>query len=367
VITSGNEGIFRAFVEGYHALIQSIRPDGTLEYVNPAWLHALQFTEGEISKISMDDYIFPGYVLRAKHNLSRALKGQRVQGFFITLRTKSGIPIQVEGTFFPRYQEDRVVSVVAVLQKVSNQHSTVENLLHELSRSEIIIDSMAFDLSEINKSIKSRFDDALAMYKEYSTLRDILQEGLSEVERSTTLISNFKALWEIARKDPKLFECDLGESLSIAKESIETALPHKVISITTNLEPGQYFVTADEYLLEVFKSLIHHIVMKYTQTTVRIDIEVESLAQTPYIKLQIKDYSPEISSAESSGILNNLSQKRNSSNGLGLELNLVRHVLDNYGGYLRVEDRVENNPSEGSNFILLLRSSKVKKTSSEDD
>ncbi|MFW9813955.1 MAG: PAS domain S-box protein [Candidatus Thorarchaeota archaeon] len=367
MITTGSEEIFRSCVEGYNALIQSIRPDGSLEYVNPAWLHTLGFTEDGISQISMRDYVFPGYILRTKHNLAKALEGQRVQGLFITLQTKSGIPIQVEGTLFPRYEENRIVSVVAVFHNVTEQLTTASNLFHELSRSETIIDLFAFDLTEINAHAMALFDDALAKSEMSPALRHILHEGRSEIERSSTLISNLKTLWQIARKAPQLFECDLGESLSSAIETVERSLPHKVLSITTNLEPGQYFVTADEYLLEIFKSLIHHIAMKDSRTTIRIDIDIESIVQTPYLKLQIKDHGVENSDIESSDLSKHLLQKPNSSNGLGLELTLAWYVIENYGGYFRVEDRVENNPGDGSNFIMLLRCSKVKKDCVENE
>ena len=98
-----------------------------------------------------------------------------------------------------------------------------------------------------------------------------------------------------------------------------------------------------------------------TRNIIQLDVEVESLSQTSFLKLQLKDYGPGMNDEEKSEIFNNLSQKHLNSHELGLDLTLVWHVLENYGGSIRVEDRIEGEPKEGSNFILLLRRSQIKK------
>ena len=71
-----------------------------------------------------------------------------------------------------------------------------------------------------------------------------------------------------------------------------------------------------------------------------------------------------IKTTKTHSINDQLSQKPTSPRGLGLGLTLAKHVLENYGGYIRVEDRVEGQPEKGANFILLLRLSKIKKIKS---
>ncbi len=359
-ITSRDDEIFRTYVECTFELVQSITHDFGLEYANPAWLKVLHFSETDIGNISLKDYVFPGYIQRTKQNLSKALNGQRLQGLFITLQTKGGAPIQVEMNLFPRYKDNHVASVIAIYRILDDSDNKVNTLLHEQCRSEAIIDLMTYDLAAINKKIHTAFETALAAPNTPVSLRAILQEGLSEVNHSIAFISNIEKLWLIARKPPKLLKCDLGETLFSAKEIIGDAFPHKRVSITSKLEPGQYYVTADEFLIEIFKSILHHIVMMDTRTTVQIEVDVESLSQTPFLKLQIKDHGRGLSESEKSDVLDDLTQRNADSYGLGLELALTRHLLENYGGYIRIEDRIGKKPHNGSNFIILLRQSQGK-------
>jgi signal transduction histidine kinase len=44
-----------------------------------------------------------------------------------------------------------------------------------------------------------------------------------------------------------------------------------------------------------------------------------------------------------------------SFNRLGLGLSLVKKLIENYSGKIWVEDRIEGDSSQGSNFILLLK------------
>jgi nitrogen fixation/metabolism regulation signal transduction histidine kinase len=41
--------------------------------------------------------------------------------------------------------------------------------------------------------------------------------------------------------------------------------------------------------------------------------------------------------------------------GLGLGLTLVRRILNNYGAFIRVEDRVPGQYMKGANFVILMR------------
>jgi K+-sensing histidine kinase KdpD len=183
------------------------------------------------------------------------------------------------------------------------------------------------------------------------------------VEHSSCFLSNIVELWRVARRAPHLLSCDLGETFHAAKEYVEKTYPHRKLILTTSLESGQYYVTADEFLLEVFKSLLHYYMRNDTRAIVQLDVEVESLSQTPFLKMQIKDHGPGMSDEEKSGVFNHFSQKQSNSNELGLDLTLVWHILENYGGFTRVEDRVEGAPKEGSNFILLLRRSQIEQSS----
>ena len=48
-------------------------------------------------------------------------------------------------------------------------------------------------------------------------------------------------------------------------------------------------------------------------------------------------------------------QKEESSVGMGIGLSLVKKIIKEYGGEIWVEDRMEDDYRQGSNFVVLLR------------
>jgi PAS domain S-box-containing protein len=355
-----DEGVFRAFLDNTHELIQSIRPDGSLEYVNPTWLRTLKYTTEETDSIRLKDFVFPGYVRKTEEALSNVLAGQRFHDFVTTLRTKTGTPVQVEGTIFPQYKDNHIVSVGAIFRDINKQANVRDELLHERSRVETLLGLITYDLGNFNKEILTILENALSTNELPQSLKSLFREGANMVEHTSNFLSSIMDLWRIARRTPQLLNCDLGETFHAAKEFVDSIYPHRKLALTTSLETGQYFVTADEFLLEVFKSLLYYHMKNDTRTIVQLDVEVESLSQTPFLKMQLKDHGPGMSDEEKSKVFNHFSQKQSSSSELGLDLTLVWHVLENYGGFIRVEDRVEGAPKEGSNFILLLRRSQIR-------
>ncbi|MFW9835276.1 MAG: PAS domain-containing protein [Candidatus Thorarchaeota archaeon] len=356
--------VLRAFSENSLELMQSIRPDGTLEYVNQAWLNTLHYTESETLGISLKDFVFPGYVRRMRNALSAVMSGQRIQEFISTLQTKGGLPVRIEGSLFPRYNDKKIVAVGGIFQCVDKRAALLDRLMHERWRVDGLLDLMVHDLEIINEETNSIFRTALSTANLPESLAHLLQEGVSEVERSSGFLSNINKLWRIARRMPQLYRCDLGETLLRAKEIVETNLPHKELVLVTDLVAGHYFVTADEFLLEVITSLFYHIMRFDRRKQVHVAIEVTLLPQTPFLKMQIKDDGAGIGDVENGISSNNQSKGRKHSKGLGLELSLTKHVLDNYGGYLRLEERNEGVPEDGTNFVLLLRG--VRRTHSKE-
>jgi PAS domain S-box-containing protein len=352
--------ISTAFVKATDDLIQNVKADGSIGYVNPAWLYTLGYNIDEVSNIKLQDIIYPGFLLKTEEAILRVLKGHRIKNFVTTLVSKNEIPVQVEGQLFPYYNEKKVVSVVGVFQNTTDQNRIVDELLHEQDRVENLLDLLTHDLTGINQEILSTIEIALFSPNLPQALEHLLRESLHEVERGSNLISNVKKLWQIARKIPRLFSCDLGETLFAAKKAVASAYPQKEMELTTNIETRQYYVTADEYLFEIIKNLLQNIMKFDIRDKVQVEVEVETVSHTPFLKMQIKDHGPGIFSEGKLAIFDQLSQKQAGPRGLGLGLTLAKHVLENYGGYIRVEDRVEGEPDQGANFILLLHLSKIK-------
>ena len=73
-----------------------------------------------------------------------------------------------------------------------------------------------------------------------------------------------------------------------------------------------------------------------------------------YLKLEFTDNARGILDIEKSEILKKGFKKDRRSQGLGIGLSLVKKIVDGYNGRIWVENRVPEDHSKGSNFILLI-------------
>ena len=57
VLFEESEARYRDFIDSSHELIQSIYPDGSFDFVNPAWLERLGYSEEEVSGMNFMNII----------------------------------------------------------------------------------------------------------------------------------------------------------------------------------------------------------------------------------------------------------------------------------------------------------------------
>ena len=95
---SESEARLRDLFESAHDLIQSVRPDGTLLYVNRAWRETLGYSAAEIPGLSLvRDIIHPASDQHCTEMFQRVIAGNAVDNVETVFRTKDGREIIVEG------------------------------------------------------------------------------------------------------------------------------------------------------------------------------------------------------------------------------------------------------------------------------
>jgi PAS domain S-box-containing protein len=354
-----NELLLHSFVEGTSDLIFSIRSDGSFEFVNSAWLDTFQYSRKELDNLKILDIVFPGYRRRTEESITRIFEGHKLTDYVSTYVSKLGTPVQVEGRMFPQYENDKVTTVGVILSNITNQNRMIEEIQHEQNRVEYLMDLITHDLTNINQELLTALEVALYSSDLSSSLESMLRESLIEVERGSNLLYNVKQLMKIAKRPPRMKSCDVIETILAARDIIEKTFTNKEIALETNLDQSTYFVIADEYLLEVFKSLFYNALRFDSRDKIKIEIEAAIVPHTNFVIIQFKDYGTGVQDVEKSMVFEKLTEKQRGLKRMGLGLTLTKHVIENYGGYIRVEDRVLGQPKEGANFILLLRLSKI--------
>jgi signal transduction histidine kinase len=152
-------------------------------------------------------------------------------------------------------------------------------------------------------------------------------------------------------KPQDLIETDV---IAIIKEAWEHVIePEDVVSqIEINQEPGHCFVLANDLLLEVFINLLRN-ALQYSEEVKRIKVEIQPEEQNNvnFWKICLIDWGKGISPEQKEKLFTRYTE---GAKGLGLGLSVVKSLTEAFGGSVTVENRVLDDYTKGSVFILRL-------------
>ncbi|MBD3404538.1 MAG: PAS domain S-box protein [Candidatus Lokiarchaeota archaeon] len=344
-----------SIIEGTNDMIHSILPDDSFELVNSAWLESLGYEDKDVSNLHVKDIIFPGNIAKYHQYLKDAFSGKVVKDIQTVFLTKEGDMLPVEGSLFPRYSGDEIVAVVGFFRDIAKRIELEKDLEESRARTEFFVDLLVHDLTNIHQEVLTTLE-ILSFNESLDSDSKLLVKGsLREIERASDIVSNVRKMNRLYAIKPEARVVDLYGALTGAVKEVKKAFPDKELKLETNISRGDLGVVADEFLEDIFYSLLHNS-MKFDQKEeVQIEVIATKIKHTPFLKVQVKDHGPGIPDVDKESVFSRLSHRRESITGLGLGLTIVKKIIENYGGFIRVEDRVEGKPSKGCNFVMLLR------------
>ncbi|MDA8165526.1 MAG: diguanylate cyclase [Desulfobacteraceae bacterium] len=104
---AASEEKFRDILENANDLVQSVKPDGTILYVNKAWKKVLGYDDQEIRGLNIFDVIHPDCRDQCREHLGQILAGEDPGRFEACFRTKGGDRIVVEGSVSCKFAEGK--------------------------------------------------------------------------------------------------------------------------------------------------------------------------------------------------------------------------------------------------------------------
>lgn len=168
----------------------------------------------------------------------------------------------------------------------------------------------------------------------------------NSIHRSTEILGNVTTIRRVHHDSPDVAPVDLA---AVIREEA-AAFPDVVIEVTEGT-PAR--VWADDLLPEIFTNLIRNAV-KFGGPEVRIAIRVED-HDGESVLVSVEDTGPGIPDPAKEAIFHRFERGWVGGYGDGLDLFVVRTLVERYGGTIRVEDRVEGHPDLGTAFRFTLR------------
>ena len=228
------------------------------------------------------------------------------------------------------------------------------------NRAEFYKDVFAHDVSNILQGILSSVELCRLNSANSNKLSDMdILLGIIEdqVNRGSNLVSNIRKISSIDNIKRNLEKVELCEILKRVIETIKKNFPKRKINISFKSNYDKLYVQANHLIIDVFNNILYNAVKHNSRPVVEIEIEIlkELHPKETEIKLQFKDNGIGIQDSQKLNIFQASSIDSQSFSRLGLGLSLVKKLIENYYGKIWVEDRIEGDSTQGSNFVLIFK------------
>ncbi|MFX1260116.1 MAG: ATP-binding protein, partial [Promethearchaeota archaeon] len=221
-------------------------------------------------------------------------------------------------------------------------------------------DLFAHDVTNILQSILLSVELCLIYYYNEPYQQKKMEDSFNiikdQVKRGAILISNARKLSKIEKREIAIKSIELCHILKNSIKFLRENFQKKTINIAVDTSGKELYVKASNLLLDVFKNILINAVNYNENLIVEILVRIskKQLEGLNYLKIEFIDNGIGIADIRKNEIFLREIKSEKSLSGIGLGLSLVKRIIESYNGQIWVEDRVKEDYSKGSNFVLLI-------------
>jgi PAS domain S-box-containing protein len=274
------------------------------------------------------------------------------------MRSLDGRTIHLSVKAFPtRGRDGKISNYVFIVDNITERLAIEEELRESKKQAELYVDLMGHDINNMNQIAMGFLEiaDDILMTEGKLTAEheNLLLKPIESLNNSSRLVDNVKKLQK--EKSGQLNErvMDVGEVLREVIQQYER-VPGRSISVVCEDSCGSK-VMANDLLKEVFSNLVGNAI-KHSKGPLNILIRSSLLNEgdKKLCHIVIEDNGPGIPDAIKGRIFDRSKKGDVVPLRKGLGLYLVNILVNDYGGTIRVEDRVPGDHTQGSRFVVTL-------------
>jgi PAS domain S-box-containing protein len=220
-------------------------------------------------------------------------------------------------------------------------------------------DLFTHDINNILQTITSVVELSFIYLKDpkkLNKLHEIWNLVNSQVKRGNRLVLNVRRLSQIEYTQVPIQPVEVFSFLQEAMEFTQKGIQEKKINFQIDSPFKKFTVNANELLLDVFENILINATRYNDNPIIEILIKISKLQKDgiKFLKLEFIDNGIGISDGRKKIIFKKGYKKEKQSKGMGLGLSLVKKILEIYNGQIWVENKVIEDYTKGSNFIILI-------------
>jgi len=350
-----SEQRYQDLFENSSDLIQIVRPDGKLLYVNQAWRKTFGYSEEEIASLSIFDLISSDCREHCQRTFHQILSGPELHRFTSTFTARDGRKIIIEGNGICKFEDGKPVSTQCIFHDVTEKKMLEEELIkaQKLESLGVLAGGIAHDFNNLLTAILGN----ISLARMYTSPGETIDKYLDKTEMATLRTQKLtKQLLTFSRGGapvkkvttlPELIEESTAFVLRGAKSRCSYHFARDLRAV--EVDEGQLSQVAQNLVINAHEAMPDGgtITIKADNRDLAPD-EIPSLPPGNYVELIFADQGSGIPPEILSRIFDPYFSSKSTGSGLGLAISYS--IIKNHGGLITVSSK----PGQGTVFTLLL-------------
>jgi len=179
---------------------------------------------------------------------------------------------------------------------------------------------------------------------------------IAQVIRGANLVLNIRKLSQLEETEISFKRIKICNILKNSIDYVKNTYQDKKININVDSISKQLYVSANKLIRDVFENILINAIKHNKNTIPELDVKIskEQKLGVNYLKMEFLDNGVGVKDTRKEKIFQGGYDKNKNVHGKGLGLSLVKRIIENYSGEIRIEDKVKGDYTKGSNFILLI-------------
>lgn len=252
----------------------------------------------------------------------------------------------------PDAETIEVIEIFASLVGIALENSRHYQSQVENRRSaEFYTDLLSHDIKNFNQAMMGYLDLVRSHLSEPEQML-LVDKIAGQVLNVSRLSNDVRTMSRLTWGSVSLSRVDLGSVLLECVSSVRMYYLNRTIDVRHSIEPGRFYVKADELMRELFTNLLTNAVKYDANEPLVIEIAVErkSDGDHKWVIVAIADHGCGVPDELKESIFERFSQAKERRGSSGLGLHIVTMLAKRYRGRVWVENRVEGDHTQGSVF-----------------
>ena len=266
----------------------------------------------------------------------------------------------------PTKETMEAMEAFANMATIAVENSTVfKNMDRTKGEVRMYLDLLTHDIGNLVNPVNAYLEMVIAATSLTPVQHKYISSALEASRNMTHLIRNVRRSAQLLELDrAELVPVSLSRALRQSTADSRNAFLEKKVDIRLNLPTQDVWVVADNFLDEVLYNVFTNSIKYDEHDEIVIDVETKivELENRDYAEIRVidrgvgipDDMKDKIFSREYRNLVKQDRSQHSKPKGAGMGLSIVKSLLDRYGGRIWVENRIRDDFTRGSVFIILL-------------